>query len=332
MKAMLSTAVGGPETLELTEMEVPQPKKGQVLVRIHAAGLNFPDTLMIRDMYQFKPPRPFPPGGEISGEVLEVGEGVDNVASGDRILALTSHGGFATHAVIDAARAIKIPDAMPYEDAACFIFTYGTSYYALKDRGYLGEGDTLLILGAAGGVGAAAIELGKAMGARVIGAVSSEEKAAFCRKIGADDTLIYPREVNDRDAQKALSAQIKDVVGPKGIDVAYDAVGGGYAEPVIRAMAWNGRFLVVGFPAGIPKIPANLTLLKSCQIVGVFWGAATMQDPAGHAANMRDLFAMYSEGKIKPQISASFPLEQAADALRMMEERKVMGKVVLTMD
>ncbi len=332
MKAMLSTAVGGPDTLELTEMPDPEPKKGQILVRVHAAGLNFPDTLMIRDMYQFKPPRPFAPGGEIAGEVLAVGEGVDNVASGDRILALTSHGGFATHAVIDAVRAVPIPDDMPYEDAACFIFTYGTSYYALKDRGYLGDGDTLLILGAAGGVGAAAIELGKAMGARVIGAVSSEEKAAFCREIGADDTLVYPRELDGRDAQKALSAEIKKVAGANGIDVAYDAVGGAYAEPVIRAMAWNGRFLVVGFPAGIPKIPANLTLLKSCQIVGVFWGAATMRDPAGHAANMRDLFALYADGKIKPRISASLPLAQAADALKLMEDRKVMGKVVLTME
>lgn len=330
MKAMLSTAVGGPETLELTELPDPEPGKGQVLVRVRAAGLNFPDTLMIRDMYQFKPPRPFAPGGEISGDVIALGEGVEGLAVGDRILALTSHGGFATHAVVDSVRAVKIPDAMPYEDAACFVFTYGTSYYALKDRGLLANGETLFILGAAGGVGAAAIELGKAMGARVIGAVSSEDKAAFCREIGADDALVYPRELDGRDAQKELSAQIKQAVGAHGIDVAYDAVGGAYAEPTIRAMAWNGRFLVVGFPAGIPQIPANLTLLKSCQIVGVFWGAAVARDPKGHAANMRDLFAMYAEGKIKPRISASLPLERAAEALVMMQERKVMGKVVLT--
>ncbi len=332
MKAMLSTAIGGPETLELTELPDPEPGKGQVAVRIHAAGLNFPDTLMIRDMYQFKPPRPFAPGGEIAGEITALGEGVEGLNVGDRILALTSHGGFATHGVIDAVRAIKIPDDMPYEDAACFIFTYGTSYYALKDRGYLAKDETLLILGAAGGVGAAAIELGKAMGAKVIGAVSSQEKADFCRQIGADDTIIYPRELDGRDAQKELSSAIKAAVGSNGIDVAYDAVGGAYAEPVIRGMAWNGRFLVVGFPAGIPKIPANLTLLKSCQIVGVFWGAATMRDPAGHAANMRDLFQMYSDGKIKPRISASFPLAQAGEALQLMQDRKVMGKVVLTMD
>lgn len=332
MKAMLSTATGGPETLTLTDLPDPTPGKGQVAVRVRAAGLNFPDTLIIRDLYQVKPPRPFAPGGEIAGEVIAVGEGVTHLSVGDRILALTSYGGFATHIVIDAALASKIPDDMPYEDAACFVFTYGTSYHALKDRGYLGKDDTLLILGASGGVGAAAIELGKAMGARVIAAVSTEEKAQFCRDIGADDTLIYARDMDSREAQKELSAQVKALAGPKGVDVAYDAVGGGYAEPVIRAMAWDGRFLVVGFPAGIPKVPANLPLLKSCQIVGVFWGASVRRDPAAHMTNMKELFALYSEGKIKPRISARFPLEQAADALKLMDERKAMGKVVLTMD
>lgn len=332
MKAMLSTATGGPETLTLTDLPDPTPGKGQVAVRVRAAGLNFPDTLIIRDLYQVKPPRPFAPGGEIAGEVIAVGEGVTHLSVGDRILALTSYGGFATHIVIEAELASKIPDDMPYEDAACFVFTYGTSYHALKDRGYLGKDDTLLILGASGGVGAAAIELGKAMGARVIAAVSTEEKAQFCRDIGADDTLIYARDMDSREAQKELSAQVKALAGPKGVDVAYDAVGGGYAEPVIRAMAWDGRFLVVGFPAGIPKIPANLPLLKSCQIVGVFWGASVRRDPAAHMTNMKELFTLYSEGKIKPRISARFPLEQAADALKLMDERKAMGKVVLTMD
>ncbi len=330
MKAMLSTATGGPETLQLTELPDPTPGKGQVSVRIHAAGLNFPDTLMIRDLYQLNPPRPFAPGGEIAGEVIAVGDGVDTLTVGDRILALTSYGGFATHTVIEAWQAVKIPDSMPYEDAACFVFTYGTSYHALKDRGYLAKDDTLLILGASGGVGAAAIELGKAMGARVIAAVSSEEKAQFCRDIGADETLIYAREMDSREAQKELSAQVKGLARPNGVNVAYDAVGGGYTEPVIRAMAWDGRFLVVGFPAGIPKIPANLPLLKSCQIVGVFWGASVRRDPAEHAQNMKDLFAMYADGKIKPRISARFPLEQAPEALKLMDERKAMGKVVLT--
>ncbi|MDF1715166.1 MAG: NADPH:quinone oxidoreductase family protein [Antarcticimicrobium sp.] len=331
MKAMLSTAPGGPETLELTEQPDPEVKKGHMLVRVRAAGLNFPDTLIIRDLYQFKPPRPFAPGGEIAGEILAVGDGVKGFAPGDRVLALTGHGGFASHVNVEPAKTVKIPDTMPYEDAACFVFTYGTSHHALKDRAQIQPGETLLILGAAGGVGAAAIELGKAAGARVIAAVSSAEKAAFCRGIGADETLVYPREL-DRDAQKALSSEIKKLAGGDGVDVVYDAVGGDYAEPAQRALAWKGRFLVVGFPAGIPKIPLNLTLLKGSQIVGVFWGAAVAREPEGHAQNMADLFRLYAEGKIRPRISARFPLEQAAEALTLMEERKAMGKVVLTVD
>jgi len=331
MKAMLSVATGGPETLELTEMPDPEPGKNQVRIRVRAAGLNFPDTLMIRDMYQVKPPRPFAPGGEIAGEVDAIGEGVSGLAVGDRVLALTGFGGFVTHINVDAPKVIKIPDDMPFEDAACFIFTYGTSHHALKDRAHIKPGESLLILGAAGGVGVAAIELGKAAGAKVIAAVSSEEKAAFCKAHGADETLVYPTEL-DRDAQKELSNQIKALSGGEGVDVVYDAVGGDYAEPAIRALAWEGRFLVVGFPAGIPKIPLNLTLLKGCQVVGVFWGASVFRNPAGHAENMQDLFKMYAEGKIKPRISARFPLSEAAAALEMMQDRKVMGKVVLTMD
>ena len=224
---------------------------------------------------------------------------------------------------------MPIPDDMAYDTAACFLFTYGTSHYALKDRGSLADGDTLLILGAAGGVGAAAIELGKATGARVIAAVSSEDKAAFCRDLGADETLIYARDM-DRDAQKALSAEITRLACPNGVDVAYDAVGGDYAEPVIRSMAWGGRYLVVGFPAGIPAIPLNLTLLKSCQIVGVFWGASIYRDPAGHMQNVRELFDLYAKGSIAPRISARFALQDAAQALTMVADRKAMGKIVLT--
>lgn len=331
MKAMLSTAVGGPETLELTDLPDPEPKKGELVIAVRAAGLNFPDTLMIRDLYQMKPPRPFAPGGEIAGDVVALGEGVEGFAVGDRVLALTGHGGFVTRIAIKAATAVKIPDAMPYEDAACFIFTYGTSHHALKDRADIQPGESLFVLGAAGGVGAAAIELGKAAGARVIAGVSSEDKAAFCKEIGADETLIYPSEL-DRDEQKSLSADIKSLSGGEGVDVVYDAVGGHYSEPAIRALAWKGRFLVVGFPAGIPRIPLNLTLLKGSQIVGVFWGASVFRDPKGHAQNMRELFQMYAEGKIKPRISARFPLAEASKALEMMENRKVMGKVVLTMD
>lgn len=331
MRALLSKAPGGPETLELTELEDPTPRKGEVVIAVKAAGVNFPDTLIIRDLYQLKPPRPFAPGGEVAGVVEAVGEGVEGLAPGDRVLALPGFGGFVTHLAVPADRVVKIPDTMPFDEAAAFIFTYGTSHYALKNRARLQPGESLLVLGAAGGVGAAAVELGKAMGARVIAAVSSEEKAAFCRELGADETLIYPREM-DRDAQKKLSADIKALAGREGVNVVYDAVGGPYAEPAVRALAWEGRFLVVGFPAGIPKLPLNLTLLKGCQVVGVFWGAFTMREPDTHKAYLAELFQWHAEGKIRPRISARFPLEQAADAIRMLEERKALGKVVVTMD
>jgi NADPH2:quinone reductase len=332
MKAMLSHEPGGPETLKLTELDTPAPGKGQVRIRIRAAGLNFPDTLIIKDMYQMKPPRPFAPGGEVAGEIEAVGEGVTTLKTGDRVLGMSGFGGFATHICMDAARVMKIPDAMPFDEAACLVLTYGTSHHALKNRAEIKAGESLLILGAAGGVGVAAIELGKAAGARVIAAVSSEEKAQFCRDLGADETLIYARDMDSREAQKAFSDQIKALSGGDGVDVVYDAVGGAYAEPAVRALAWKGRFLVVGFPAGIPKLPLNLTLLKGCQIVGVFWGAHTLREPDMHAENMADLFAMYADGRIKPRISARFPLEQAADALRMLEERKATGKIVLDVD
>lgn len=331
MMAMLSAEVGGPDTLEWTALPDPEPKKGHLLVRVHAAGVNFPDSLMIRDLYQVKPPRPFAPGGEIAGEVIAVGEGVTGFETGDRVLALTGYGGFCTRINVAAATAVRIPDAMPYEHAACFIFTYGTSYHALKDRAQIKAGESLLVLGAAGGVGSAAIELGKAAGAKVIAAVSSEDKAEFCRQLGADETLIYPRQV-DRDAQKALSREIKRLAGGDGVDVVYDAVGGDYAEPAIRALAWKGRFLVVGFPAGIPRIPLNLTLLKVVQIIGVFWGASVLRDPQDHARNVAELFDLYARGQIRPRISAAYPMEQAADALTLLQDRKVMGKVVLTSD
>lgn len=329
MQALLSVAPGGPETLELTTLPDPAPRKGEILVKIRAAGVNYPDTLMIRDLYQIKPPRPFAPGGEIAGEVAAIGEGVEEFALGDRVLALTGHGGFSTHITIKASNAVKFPDSMPFEDAACFIFTYGTSYHALKDRAALQPGETLLVLGASGGVGSAAIELGKAMGARVIAAVSSPEKAKFCQDIGADDTIIYPQQM-DKDAQKAFSTEIKARSGAKGVDVVYDAVGGDYAEPALRSMAWNGRFLVVGFPAGIPRIPLNLPLLKSCQVVGVFWGASVFQDPKGHQENINELFGLYAKDRIRPQIRARFSLADAGHALVALSARQTLGKVVIT--
>lgn len=329
-KAMLSQAPGGPETLALTEVPMPEPARGEVRVAIRAASANFPDTLIIRDLYQYKPDRPFAPGGEIAGTVDAVGPDVTGVAVGDRVMALTIYGGFATHIVLPAEKVWPVPDAMPFDEAAAFLFTYGTSYYALTDRGHLAQGDTLLVLGAAGGIGASAVELGKALGARVIAAVSSEEKAAFCRELGADSVLIYPPEM-DEAGQRAFGREIK-AAAPDGLDAVCDPVGGPYAEPALRAMAWGGRFLVVGFPAGIPKIPLNLPLLKGCDITGVFWGAFTAKDPARFAEDVADMSRLYTEGRIAPRISARLPLAEAAQALRLIETRKVIGKVVLTVD
>ena len=328
MKAMLSRVPGGPETLELVEMPSPEAGAGQIRIDVEAAGVNFPDTLIIRDLYQVKPERPFAPGSEVCGIVSALGEGVTRFALGDRVMALTGHGGFAEQVVADVARVVPVPDAMPSEDAATFVFTYGTSHHALKDRAQLAAGETLLILGASGGVGAAAIELGKAAGATVIAAVSTDEKAAFCTGLGADHTIVYPREM-DRAAQKALSDRIKALTGGRGADVVYDAVGGDYAEPALRATAWKGRYLVVGFPAGIPKMPLNLPLLKGCDIVGVFWGGHTRQEPEAHAENMDDLFSLYAAGKLKPRIHATYPLDRAGEAIAALSDRGVMGKVVV---
>jgi len=328
MKALMSVTVGGPESLELTELPTPDPGKGQVLIEVKAASVNYPDTLIIRDLYQFKPPRPFAPGNEVAGVVTAVGEGVQRSNVGDSVFAMVRNGGYATHAVAQEHEVIPVPEGMSHEEAAAFMMTYGTSYYALKDRAHLQAGETLFILGAAGGVGSAAIELGKAMGARVVAGVSSQEKADFCKSLGADETLVYPREL-DKDGQRALSKEIKALC-PEGVNVAYDGVGGAYAEPTLRSMAWEGRYLVVGFPAGIPAPPLNLTLLKSCQIVGVFWGAAVMRDPKGHIKNVGELAELFAEGKIKPRVTKQFSLEDGAAALTHLESRSATGKVVIT--
>lgn len=332
MKAMMSKAPGGPDSLELTELPTPEPGPGEVLIGVKAAGCNFPDTLIVQDLYQFKPERPFAPGGEVAGVVEAVGADVDRIKAGDRVQAFLLHGGYATHTVVPAASTVKIPDEMPFDVAASFMMVYGTSYYALKDRGELKAGETLLVMGAAGGVGLAAVELGAAMGARVIAAASSEEKVALAKKHGAAEGFVYPRGALDKDQQRALSKEIKALSGGEGVDVVYDPVGGNYAEPAIRALAWAGRYLVIGFPAGIPSIPLNLTLLKSCQIVGVFWGAAVMRDMKSHIANVKDLMRFYSEGQIKPHISERFALEEAGKALTALAERRATGKIVLTME
>ncbi len=332
MKAVLSKEVGGPETLVLEELPDPVAGPGQVLIDVKACGVNYPDVLIIEDKYQFKPTRPFAPGGEVSGVISAVGEGVTRFKVGDRVLASTGWGGFAEKLALEEQRCTPIPDDMPFDEAAAFVLTYGTSYYALKDRGHIKAGETLLVLGAAGGVGLAAVELGKAMGARVVAAASSQEKVDLAVKHGAESGVVYPRGPFDKDGQKALANLIKDACGPNGWDVAYDAVGGDYSEATIRAAGWNGRFLVIGFPSGIPKIPLNLTLLKSCDIVGVFWGAAVARDPKGHAQNLKELMALYAEGKIRPYVSERFPLARAGDAIAHLSSRKAMGKVVITVE
>ncbi len=330
MKALLSKAVGGPETLVIEDIPEPVAGRNEVVVAVKAVGVNFPDVLIVQDLYQFKPERPFAPGGEIAGVVDSVGEGVTNVKPGDRVLAMTGWGGMAEKVRVPAGHCIPVPDNMAFETAAAFVMTYGTSIHALKDRAKLQAGETLLVLGAAGGVGLAAVELGKAMGARVVAAVSSEEKAEMARAHGADETVIYPRGPFDKEGSKALSGLFKQACGPDGANVVYDPVGGAYAEAALRAVAWEGRYLVVGFPAGIPSIPLNLTLLKSCQIVGVFWGAFAAREPARNEANLVELLGLWAKGKIRPEISEVFPLHQGGEAIARLAAREAMGKVVVT--
>ena len=330
MKALLSRAAGGPEMLELAELPDPTPAAGQLLVRVRACAINYPDVLIIEDKYQFKPPRPFAPGGEIAGSVEKVGEGVSGWAEGERVIAMIGHGGLSEKVLVPAAMALRLPDGRSFEEGSALILTYATSIHALVDRGRLKEGETLLVLGAAGGVGLAAVELGKACGARVVAAVSSEEKAEVARAAGADSTLVYPRGPFDKDASKALAQQFKEAVGGGGADVIYDPVGGDYAEPALRAIAWEGRYLVVGFPAGIPKLPLNLMLLKSCDVRGVFWGAFAARDPMANAAHIATLFGLWEEGKIAPKVSATWPLERGGEAIAHMAAREAVGKLVVT--
>ena len=334
MKAVLSKVTGGPETLVYEDIPAPDaPKPGFATIDVKAVGINFPDVLMIEDKYQAKPPRPFAPGGELSGVISAVGEGVTNVKVGDRVLAQIGSGGMVEQVSAPAGRLTKIPDAMPYDIAAAFILTYGTSYHALKDRGHIKAGETLLVLGAAGGVGLSAVELGKAMGARVVAACSTQEKVDLAIKHGADAGVVYGRGPFDKDGQKALGALFKEAGGADGFNVIYDAVGGDYAEPALRSIAWEGRYLVIGFAAGdIPRIPLNLALLKGCDIVGVFWGNWTARNPGLFQQSIEELLDLYAKGKIKPYVSESFPLAKGADAIAHLGSRKAMGKVVVTID
>ena len=329
MRALLSKAVGGPETLELTEVDAPVAGPGQVVVAVKACAINYPDVLIIEDKYQFKPERPFAPGGEIAGVVDSVGAGVTDVQPGDRVIAILGHGGLAEKVIADPAKLYPLPEGRSFAEGASLILTYGTTIHALLDRGRLQAGQSLLVLGAAGGVGLAAIELGKAFGARVVAAVSSEEKAQAARDAGADETIIYGSAPFDRDQSKVLAEQFKNAGGKGGFDVIYDPVGGDYAEPALRSIGWAGRYLVVGFPAGIPKLPLNLTLLKSCDVCGVFWGAFAARDPQANAAHTEHLFQLWREGKIAPRVTETFPFERGGAAIAKMAARGAIGKLVV---
>jgi NADPH2:quinone reductase len=322
MKAVLCKEYGPPESLVIEDIPSPRPGKGQVVITVKACGVNFPDTLIIEGKYQFKPALPFSPGGEVSGIVKELGEGVNTVKVGDRVIAFTGWGGFAEEVVTQAAKLIPIPDDIDFATAASFTLVFGTAHHALKDRAHIKPGETLLVLGAAGGVGLASVELGKLMGARVIAAASSDEKLEVCKQYGADDVINYTNE--------DLRERVKSLTGGNGVDVIVDPLGGNYSEPALRSIAWKGRFLVIGFAAGdIPRIPLNLTLLKGCSIVGVFWGSFTEHEPRRNQENLQELLTWLAQGKLKPHISATYPLERAAGALNDVLNRKVKGKVVL---
>lgn len=322
MKAVLCRQFGPPENLVVEEIPWPQATKGKVVIEVKACGVNFPDTLIIEGKYQFKPPFPFSPGGEVAGIVREVGEGVNHLKPGDNVFALTGWGGFAEGVLADSYRTFPMAPGMDYQTAASLMYTYGTSYHALKDRATLQPGETLLVLGAAGGVGLAAVTLGHLMGARVIAAASTDEKLALCREYGASETINYTTQ--------DLRERIKEITGGQGVDVIYDPVGGDLAEPALRSMNWRGRYLVIGFAAGnIPSLPLNLPLLKGCSVVGVFWGAFAERQPKDNFRNVQELLGFWQSGKLKPHIHATYPLEQAAEALNDMLGRKVMGKVLV---
>lgn len=323
MRAVLCKELGPPEKLVVEDVPSPKAGKGQIVVSVKASGVNFPDTLIIQGKYQFKPELPFSPGGEVAGVVKTVGEGVTSLKPGDRVIASSGWGGFAEELVVDADRTIPMPDGMDFVPASAFVLTYGTSYHALKDRAQLQAGETMLVLGASGGVGLSAIQIGKMMGAKVIAAASTDQKLEVCKANGADELINYSKD--------DLRTRVKEVTSGKGVDVVYDPVGGAYSEPALREMAWKGRFLVVGFAAGdIPKVALNLALLKGCSIVGVFWGSFTRKEPDANQKNNEELMQFFAQGKVKPHIHATYPLERAAHALNDVMYKRVSGKVVLT--
>lgn len=322
MKAIQCRVHGLPESLQFVDVGVPSIDAGEVLIQVKACGVNFPDVLIIQNKYQFKPTLPFSPGGEISGIIAAVGENVKHLEVGDRVVALCGWGGFAEYAAVKSSRVFPIPDGMDFIHAACTLYTYGTSYHALKDRAQLKAGETLLVLGAAGGVGLAAVELGKAMGGTIIAAASTEDKLSVCKEKGADYGINYSKE--------DLRTRIKEITEDKGVDVVYDAVGGSIAESALRSVAWKGRYLVVGFTSGeIPSFPANLALLKGASIVGVFWGSFAEREPKQSVQNFAELVAWIKEGKIDQHIHKIYSLQQAPLALQDLIDRKVIGKAVV---
>lgn len=323
MKALLCKEFGPPEKLVVDEVADPTPGKNQVVLDVKAAAVNFPDTLIIQNLYQFKPELPFSAGGECAGVVRSVGEGVKHLKPGDKVIAFTGWGAFAEQVCCDAMAVIPMPEGLDFVTASAFVMTYATSYHALVDRAAIKEGETLLVLGASGGVGLAAIEIGKVLGARVIAAASTAEKLAVCKEHGADELINYESE--------DMKARLKELTGGKGVDVVYDPVGGPFSEIALRSTGWRGRFLVIGFANGeIPKLPLNLTLLKGSSIVGVFWGDYVKREPDN---NINDLFALFGwlqEGKLKPHIAGSYTLEDGPAAIRELMDRKVSGKIVIT--
>ena len=324
MRAMMSESPGGPESLKLMELPSKPLGKGQVRIDVKAAGVNFPDTLIIADKYQFKPPRPFAPGHEVAGDVTEVAGDVKEYKVGDRVIAAIGHGGYSTEVVADQGQLLPMPSNMSYEDGAAFTMTYGTSYYALKQRSSYQPGETLLVTGASGGVGLTAVELGALLGLKVIAAVGSDEKMEICRKYGATMFVNYSKE--------KMRDKVKELTGGSGADIIYDAVGGDAFDESVRCINWYGRLLVVGFAAGrIPQLPANLALLKSCDVRGIFYGAWRAREPKEARRNFDDMLWWYAQGKLKPHVSMRFPLEKSAEAMNALLSRKATGKVVLTM-
>lgn len=325
MRAVLCRQFGPPESLVVEEVDEPRAGPGQVVLDVGACAVNFPDVLMIQNLYQFKPPMPFSPGAEVAGVVREIGNGVVGLSPGDRVLASMGWGGLAERVAIPASAAIPIPDGMDLASASGLLYAYGTSQYALQDRGHLQAGETLLVLGAAGGVGLAAVEIGAMLGATVIAAASSDDKLDLCREHGAAMTINYTTD--------DLRTRVKELTAGAGADVVYDPVGGPYSEPALRSTAWDGRFLVIGFAAGdIPRIPLNLALLKGCSIVGVFWGAFVGREPERHRANVDELLRWWQDGKLRPHVSSTYPLERASEAIRELADRRAKGKVIVTVN